>query len=97
LLKFTIRDAADTYIVATEPGIIHQMRKANPSKNYLAAPPKDSTCGCNDCIYMKLITIRKLYNCMKYELPEVKVEERLLQKAKTSIERMLEISSKLRL
>jgi quinolinate synthase len=95
LLKFTIRDSADTYIVATEPGIIHQMRKANPSKNYLAAPPKDSTCGCNDCIYMKLITIRKLYNCMKYELPEVKVEERLLQKAKTSIERMLEISSKL--
>lgn len=95
LLNFTIKDASDTYIVATESGILHQMRKANPLKEFIGAPPKDSTCGCNDCMYMKLNTMNKLYNCLKFELPEIKVQENLLEKAKASINRMLEISEKL--
>ena len=95
LLKYAVKDDAETYIVATESGIIHQMRKANPSKNYIAAPPKDSTCGCSDCMYMKLNTMNKLYNCLKFELPEIHVEEELRKKAERSIIRMLDISAKL--
>ncbi|MBN1790862.1 MAG: quinolinate synthase NadA [Bacteroidales bacterium] len=95
LLNFTKHDSANTYIVATESGILHQMKKANPFKNFIAAPPKDSSCGCSDCSYMKLNTIRKLYNCMKYEMPEVTIQENLRKKAESSIRRMLEISEKL--
>jgi quinolinate synthase len=95
LLKFTMKDDANTYIVATESGILHQMRKENPLKTYIAAPPMDSTCGCSDCIFMKLNTMKKLYNCLKYERPEIKVEEELRKKAELSIVRMLEISEKL--
>jgi len=95
LLKYTIRDDAGTYIVATESGILHQMKKANPLKTFIAAPPVDSTCGCSDCMYMKLNTMKKLYNCLKFEIPEIKVEENLRKRAETSIIRMLEISEKL--
>jgi quinolinate synthase len=95
LLSYTKRDNARSFIVATESGIIHQMRKANPDKLYLAAPPMDSTCGCNDCRFMKLNTMEKLYNCMKFELPEVIVDQNLLHRASLSIKRMLEISEKL--
>lgn len=95
LLKYTMKDDAATYIVATESGILHQMQKANPQKKYIAAPPVDSTCGCSDCIYMKLNTIQKLYNCLKFEMPEILVEESLRKKAEKSIIRMLEISDKL--
>ena len=65
LLNFTKKDNGNTYIVATEPGIIHQMKKENPDKKYIPAPPKDSTCGCSECNFMKLITIEKIYNCLK--------------------------------
>lgn len=95
LLKFTSHDDAREYIVATESGIIHQMKKANPGKVFLPAPPKDSTCACSDCNFMKLNTIKKLYTCMKYELPEILVEENIRVKAEYSIRRMLEISEKL--
>ena len=95
LLNYTIKDDAEKYIVATESGIIHQMKKSNPQKIFIPAPPKDSTCACNDCNFMKLITIKKLYNCLKYELPEVKVDEDIRMKAVHSIKRMLEISEKL--
>ncbi len=94
LLKFTKEDKAQKFIVATESGIIHQMKKDNPHKTYIPAPPKDSTCACNHCSYMKLITIKKLYNCLKYELPEVIVDEDISKKAVNSIKRMLEISAK---
>jgi quinolinate synthase len=94
LLKFTLQDDSDSYIVATESGIIHQMRKANPKKVFIAAPPKDSTCGCSDCSFMKLNSLDKLYNCLKYEAPEISVEEGLRKKAEVSIRRMLEISEK---
>ena len=95
LLKFTDQDKAQKYIVATESGIIHQMKKNNPQKMYIPAPPKDSTCACSDCRYMKLITIKKLYNCLKYELPEVIVDEEISRKAVISIKRMLEISARI--
>ncbi len=97
LLNFTKSDTASKFIVSTESGIIHQMKKANPHKIYIPAPPKDSTCACNDCKFMKLITLKKLYNCLKYELPEVLVEEEIRKKAEGSILRMLDISAKLNL
>lgn len=95
LLKYTSSNDCQTYIVATESGILHQMKKANPNKRFIPAPPKDSTCGCSDCSYMKLNTIRKLYTCMKVELPEINVPEKLGKKAEIAIRRMLEISEKL--
>jgi quinolinate synthase len=95
LLNYTKTDNSEKYIVATESGIIHQMKKANPDKIFIPAPPKDSTCACNDCNFMKLITIKKIYNCLKYEMPEIHVEEEIQKKAIHSIKRMLEISEKL--
>lgn len=95
LLKFTQTDDSQKYIVATESGILHQMKKASPQKQFIPAPALDSTCGCNDCNFMKLNTMKKLYICLKYELPEVTVEENLRHKAEKSIKRMLEISEKL--
>lgn len=95
LLKFTREDKAEKYIVATESGIIHQMRKSNPQKMYIPAPPKDASCACSDCSYMKLITLKKIYNCLKYELPEVNVDEATARKAVRSIRKMLEISEQL--
>ncbi len=95
LLKYTIEENSQEYIVATEPGIIHQMKKNNPGKLFIVAPPKDSTCGCNDCNFMKLITMEKIYNTLKYEMPEIEIDEKLRKKAERSINRMLEISKKL--
>ncbi len=96
LLEFTQKDEAKKYIVATESGILHQMKIKSPSKIFLPAPPKDSTCGCNDCKYMRLITIKKLYNTLKYEVPEVIVEENIRKRAEGSILRMLELTEKLK-
>ena len=95
LLKYTIEENSQEYIVATEPGIIHQMKKNNPKKLFIVAPPKDSTCGCNDCNFMKLITMEKIYNTLKYEMPEIEIDEKLRKKAERSINKMLEISGKL--
>lgn len=95
LLKYTIKDSSKKFIVATESGILYQMKKANPDKIFIPAPPKDSTCACNDCRFMKLITIKKLYLCLKYEIPEVTLDEELRIKAEKPILRMLEISEKL--
>jgi quinolinate synthase len=97
LLNYTIKDPGRKYIVATESGILHQMRKANPDKSFIPAPPKDSTCACNDCMYMKLISLKKIYNTLKYELPEITLEKDLMDKARGSITRMLEISDRLHL
>lgn len=92
LLNYVIKDKTDKFIVATESGIIHQMRKACQAKVFIPAPPKDSTCGCNDCNFMKLNTIEKIYFCLKNEKPEIIIEEGLRQKAYIPIKRMLEIS-----
>ena len=97
LLNYTKNDPGNTYIVATESGILHQMKKARPEKQFIPAPPKDSTCACNDCKYMKMITLKKIYNTLKYELPEITLEQDLMDRARGSIVRMLEISERLHL
>ena len=93
LLKFSQKDDATEFIVVTETGILHQMQKNNPNKTFIPAPPNNS-CACNDCPHMKLNTLEKLYLCMKYELPEIIMEEELRLAAKKPIDRMLEISAK---
>ncbi|MBP7821486.1 MAG: quinolinate synthase NadA [Saprospiraceae bacterium] len=93
LLKYTISDEAQSYIVATETGILHQMQKASPHKTFIPAPPENN-CACNDCPFMKLNTLEKLYLCMKYELPEIILEDWIIKQGRTSIDRMLEISAK---
>lgn len=95
LLNFSTSDPTDTFIVATESGILHQMRKESPKKNFIAAPPEDSTCACNDCNYMKLNSVRKLYNALKFEQPEVQLDEDLRVKAYQPIRKMLDLSKKL--
>ena len=95
LLQFTKKDNASTYIVGTEPGIIHQMKKANPLKNYIPAPPRDSTCGCSECSFMKLITMEKIYRCIRDEKPEIMIDADIIIKARKPIIRMMEISEKL--
>ena len=97
LLKFSISDEATEFIVATESGILHEMQKACPEKTFIPAPPEDSTCACNECNYMKLITMQKLYNCLKYEWPQVEVPSDIAEKAVKPINKMLEISEKLSL
>lgn len=92
LLKFTQRDTAQEYIVATETGILHQMQKDSPGKTFIPAPPENN-CACNDCPHMKLNTLEKLYLCMKYELPELKMDESLRIASRKPIERMLAISA----
>ena len=94
LINYTKTDSSNEYIVATESGILHQMKKQNPNKTYIVAPPKDSTCGCNDCNFMKLITVNKIYNTLKYETPEVILSDDIIKKAKKSIDAMLDISKK---
>jgi quinolinate synthase len=95
LLKFSINDEATEFIVATESGILHEMQKACPQKTFIPAPPEDSTCACNECNFMKLITMQKLYNCLKYEWPTVEVDKEIAEKAIRPINKMLEISEKL--
>ena len=95
LLNFAIKDECDTFIVATESGILHEMQKRCPNKKFIPAPPEDGKCACNECAYMKLITLEKLYNSLKYELPEISVDKEVAEKAVVSINRMLEISAKL--
>jgi quinolinate synthase len=92
LLNYAERSLAKKFIVATESGILHQMHKACPEKIFIPAPSIDSTCGCNDCSYMKLNSLQKLYICLKNELPEIKLSEEVIQKAQLPILRMLEIS-----
>lgn len=94
LLKYTQQDSAMEYIVATETGILHQMQKTSPQKTFIPAPPSNQ-CACNECPYMKLNTLEKLYLCMKYEQPEITMDEELRLAARKPIDRMLEISAKL--
>ena len=93
LLKFSQVDTSQEFIVATEAGILHQMQKASPHKTFIPAPP-ENTCACNDCPYMKLNTLEKLYLCLKYETPEITMDEEIRLLAKRPIDRMLEISAK---
>lgn len=92
LLKYAKESDAKQFIVATESGILHQMMKECPDKQFIAAPPMDSTCGCNDCNFMKLNTLEKLRNCLRDGKPEVHVDARIAERARKPIERMLELS-----
>lgn len=95
LLKFALSDEAEEFIVATESGILHEMQKGAPNKVFIPAPPNDSTCACNECNFMKLINLQKLYNCLKYEWPTIEVDPKVAKKAILPINKMLEISKKL--
>ncbi|WP_455063471.1 quinolinate synthase NadA [Prevotella fusca] len=95
LLKYSIMDEAQEFIVATENGILVEMQKSAPQKTFIPAPPDGSTSACNECNYMKLITLRKLYNCLKYGWPAIEVEPTVAKKAVKSIHRMLDISERL--
>jgi len=92
LLHYTQNDTAEKYIVATETGILYQMQKNSPHKKFIIAT-NDDTCSCNDCPYMKLNSLEKLYVCMKYEKPEILLSEKLMQAARKPIMKMLEISA----
>ncbi len=91
LLKYSIENEANEFIVVTETGILHQMQKSSPGKTFIPAPPNNS-CACNDCPHMKLNTLEKLYLCMEYETPEITMDKSLIIAAKKPIERMLAIS-----
>jgi quinolinate synthase len=92
LLKYVKSSDSKKFIVATESGILHQMTQVCPDKIFIPAPSVDSTCGCNDCTYMKLNSLQKLYICLKHEQPEVTLPEDVIKKAQVPIQRMLEIS-----
>lgn len=94
LLKFSKNDAATEFIVATEPGILYQMEKNSPEKKFIPAPP-DNSCACNECPHMKLNTLEKLYLCLKYELPEITMDEETRLAALKPIRRMMEMSAAL--
>jgi len=95
LLRFSKKDTASEYIVATESGILYRMQQESPQKCFIPAPPNDSTCACNNCRYMKLVTLQKIYDCLCNESNEVILDEDLRIKAEKPIIRMLDISSKL--
>lgn len=92
LLKWAEESEFDQFIVATESGILHEMRRRCPQKTFIPAPPADSTCACNDCSFMKLNTLEKLYNTLRYEQPEVTVDPSIIDRARRPIIRMLELS-----
>ncbi|MDR2385933.1 MAG: quinolinate synthase NadA [Tannerella sp.] len=92
LLEYTSSSSEREFIVATESGVIHKMRLRSPDKTFIAAPPEDSSCACNDCVYMKLHTMEKLYLCLRDEMPEITVEEHIRVRAVEPIMRMLELS-----
>ena len=91
LLKYSMENSATEFIVLTETGILHQMQKNSPHKTFIPAPP-DNMCACNDCPYMKLNTLEKLFLCMKYEQPEILMDEEIRLAALKPIQRMLAIS-----
>ena len=95
LLKYATESSAKKFIVATESGILHEMKKSNPDKTFIPAPPNDSTCACNECNFMRLNTMKKLYLTLKNELPEIKVDKDIADRAVLPIKKMLDISSKL--
>jgi quinolinate synthase len=92
LLNYTIQSDKKVFLVATESGILHEMQKKSPDKTFIPVPPNDSTCACNECNFMRLNTLEKLYLCLKNEIPEIKVDEEIRVKAVRPILKMLEMS-----
>ncbi len=96
LLNYVVEDDAEEFIVATEEGILHEMRKRAPHKTLIPALTDDKSCNCSECKFMKLSTMEKLYLCMKYELPEIQLDEEVRLKALRPINRMLEMSKQIK-
>lgn len=96
LLDYVVEDSCEEFIVATEEGILHEMKKKAPHKKLIPALVEDESCNCGECKFMKLTTLEKLYLCMKYELPEIKMDEDIRQKALKPIVKMLEMSQKIK-
>ncbi len=96
LLDYVIENGAQEFIVATEEGILHEMQKRAPQKKLIPAKVQDETCNCSECQFMKLNTMKKLYLCLKYEMPEIILDEELRIKALKPINRMLELSQKIK-
>ena len=98
LLSYAQKSAGKQFIVVTESGILHEMQKSCPDKEFIPAPPEategETTCGCNECNYMRLNTLEKVYNCLRYEYPQVEVDASIAEKAIKPIERMLALSEK---
>ncbi len=95
LLNYAVNSSSKEFIVATESGILHEMQKKCAGKTFIPVPPSDSNCSCNECSFMKLNTLEKLYNCLLYEQPEIFVDQAIIKDALRPIKRMLEISEKL--
>lgn len=95
ILKYATQSEKKKFIVATESGILHEMKRHNPDKIFIPAPPNDSTCACNECNFMRLNTLQKLHDCLKNESPQIHLDEKLRKKAEASILEMLKISEKL--
>lgn len=92
LLDYATKSNETQFLVATESGILHEMQKKNPEKEFIPVPPADSTCACNECNFMRLNTLEKLYSCLRDEIGEIVVDENIAQKALKPIVRMLEMS-----
>ena len=96
LLKYSVESEDQEFIVATESGILHEMQKQAPEKTFIPVPPEVSEgsvgCSCNECAYMRLNTLQKLYDCLLNETPEIHVDENIIERAKLPIDRMLELS-----
>ena len=96
LLKYSVESDEQEFIVATESGILHEMQKQAPEKTFIPVPPEVSEgsvgCSCNECVYMRLNTLQKLYDCLLNETPEIHVDENIIERAKLPIDRMLELS-----
>ena len=92
LITYTIQSPKTKFIVATESGVIHEMLKRNPQKSFIPAPPNDSTCACNECSFMRLNTIEKLYQCLRDENPEITIDPDICERAVKPIHRMLALS-----
>jgi quinolinate synthase len=92
LLNYATASDKTSFLVATESGILHEMQKQNPNKEFIPVPPNDSTCACNECNFMRLNTLEKLYNCLLNESPEILVDEKIREKAVKPILKMFEMS-----
>ena len=92
MLNYATASDKNSFLVATESGILHEMQKQNPDKEFIPVPPNDSTCACNECNFMRLNTLQKLYDCLKNESPEILIDEEIRVKAVKPILRMLEMS-----
>ena len=92
LITYATQSPKTSFIVATESGVIHEMRKQNPEKTFIPAPPNDSTCACNECNFMRLNTMEKLYLSLRDEMPEIIIDPDIRERAVRPIRRMLELS-----